>query len=165
MGKARDGTYYILDVRRLRGRPQEVQTLVRQTAEVDGWETAIWMEQEPGSSGAAVIDHYLRLLAGFAFRGERSTGSKADRAQPLAAQAEGGTVKLLRGPWNKDFLDEAEMFPFGVHDDQIDGATLAFAKLSRSWMGAEVEQGPCVLTAGRGDLGGWLGPASDGGVW
>jgi hypothetical protein len=88
------------------------------------------MEQEPGSAGATVIDHYLRLLSGFTFHGERSTGSKADRAQPLAAQAEGGTVKLLRGDWNKDFLDELELFPFGAHDDIVDSTTLAFRRLA-----------------------------------
>jgi predicted phage terminase large subunit-like protein len=101
MGRARDGTHYILDVRRLRGTPQQVETLVRHTAELDGRHVVIWMEQEPGSAGLAVIDHYRRhVFAGFAFHGQRSTGSKADRAQPLAAQAEGGTVKLLRGAWN-----------------------------------------------------------------
>src|SRR5439155_24083530 len=83
-------------------------------------------EQEPGSAGVALIDHYLRLLSGHVFRGVRSTGSKADRALPLAAQAEGGTVKLLRSPWVKDFLDEIEIFPFGRHDDQVDAASLAF---------------------------------------
>jgi predicted phage terminase large subunit-like protein len=132
MGKAKDGTYFIVDVRRIRGTPKQVEALVRQTAEQDGTDVAIWMEQEPGSSGVAVIDHYLRhILAGFNFHGERSTGNKADRAQPLAAQAEGGNVKLLRATWNKEFLDEAEVFPFVPHDDQIDAASLALAKVAR----------------------------------
>ena len=129
MGKARDRTLYVLDVQRMRGTPQQVQQLVHYTAEQDGRDVAIYMEQEPGSAGVTVISHYLRLLCGFSFHGQRSTGSKADRAQPFAAQAEGGAVKLLRGRWNKDFLDEAEMFPFGTKDDQIDAASLALAKL------------------------------------
>jgi predicted phage terminase large subunit-like protein len=133
MAKAQDGSHHILDVRRMRGTPQQVQALVRATAEQDGRGVSIWMEQEPGSSGVAVIDHYLRhVLAGFDFHGERSTGHKADRAQPLAAQAEGGAVKLLRGPWNKDFLDEIEMFPFGPHDDQVDAAAAAFVRLAET---------------------------------
>ena len=125
MGKAEDGTHYVLDVRRMRGTPQQVQALVKGTADEDGREVAIVMEQEPGSSGVAVIDYYLRLLGGYNFRGERSTGDKVTRAQPLAAQAEGGKVKVLRGPWNKDFLDEIEVFPFGKHDDQVDATSLA----------------------------------------
>src|SRR5262249_56364790 len=89
-----------------------------------------WMEQEPGSAGVVVIDHYRRLLSGFRFHGERSTGRKVDRALPLAAQAEGGTVQLRRGVWNGDFLDEVELFPLGAHDDIVYATTLAFSRLT-----------------------------------
>jgi predicted phage terminase large subunit-like protein len=130
MGRGYDRTLYVLDVQRLRGSPQEVQSLVLRTANADGPDVQILMEQEPGSAGKTVIDHYLRLLQRYSFHGERSTGSKADRAAPLAAQAEGGTVKLLRGSWNRGFLDELEVFPFGRHDDQLDGATLALTRLA-----------------------------------
>jgi phage terminase large subunit-like protein len=34
------------------------------------------------------------------------------------------------GLWNRYFLDEAETFPLGVHDDQIDAASLALEKLA-----------------------------------
>jgi predicted phage terminase large subunit-like protein len=130
MGKAEDGMHYVLDVRRIRGTPRQVEELVKQTAQEDGPEVKITMEQEPGSAGVIVADHYLRVLDGYAFSGERSTGDKTTRAQPLAAQAEGGTVKLLRAPWNRVFLDEIELFPFGVHDDQVDAASLALGKLA-----------------------------------
>ncbi len=134
MGKAGDGTFYVLDVRRERTTPQGVQALVRQTAQTDGEAVAVWMEQEPGSAGLTVIDTYTRLLAGFTFHGERSTGDKATRAQPLAAQAEAGNVRLLRGPWVKAFLDEIEVFPLGTHDDQVDAAALAFQKLAKGFI-------------------------------
>jgi predicted phage terminase large subunit-like protein len=125
------GDYFVEDVRRIRGTPQQVQALVRETADEDGRRVPIRMEQEPGSAGIAVVDFYLRhVLAGYDFAGVRSTGKKADRARPFAAQSEGGTVKLVRGSWNREFLDEAEVFPFGRHDDQIDAATLAFAELA-----------------------------------
>jgi predicted phage terminase large subunit-like protein len=130
MGRDKDGMNYILDVRRLRGTPLQVEGLVKRTAEADGRGVAVWMEQEPGSSGVAVVAHYLRLLSGWNFHGERSTGSKAERAQPLAAQAEGSLVKLVRGEWNKAFLDEVEVFPFGAHDDQVDAASLALDKIA-----------------------------------
>jgi predicted phage terminase large subunit-like protein len=130
MGRTAGGDLYVLDVRRLRGTPRQVEALVLQTAQEDGREVRIIMEQEPGSAGVAVVDHYLRLLQRYDFRGQRSTGSKADRAQPLAAQAEGGAVRLLRGPWNRDFLDEIEAFPFGRHDDQVDTASLALDRLA-----------------------------------
>jgi len=75
--------------------------------------------------------------------GERSTDSKADRALPLAAQAEGGAVKLRRDRWNKDCLDELEMFPYGHHDDQVDAASLALARwlADKSDLWADAEPG------------------------
>src|SRR5262249_28398281 len=104
---------------------------VRATAQEDGYFCPVWMESEPGSSGKAIIDHYLRfVLPGFTFHGERSTGSKVDRAQPVAAMAEGGHMKLGQGDWNKAFRDELESVPGGQHDDQCDALSLAFRKLA-----------------------------------
>jgi predicted phage terminase large subunit-like protein len=132
------GTCYVLDVKRLRSSPQAVEQAVRQTAELDGRETLIWMEREPGSAGVSLCDHYARhVLNGYAFHDERCSGSKATRAQPLAAAAERGLIKLLAGHWVKDFLDELEIFPMGNHDDQVDATALAFAKLQNKrqlWM-------------------------------
>jgi len=125
-----DGDFFVLDVRRVRTTPREVERLVVQTAGLDGRGTAVAMEQEPGSSGAALAERYARLLAGFRFRAERSTGDKLTRALPLAASAEAGLVRLVRGPWNAAFLDEAESFPLGTHDDQVDAAALAFGWLT-----------------------------------
>jgi predicted phage terminase large subunit-like protein len=97
-------------------------------AEADGKSTAIVSEQEPGSAGVTVVDYLSRLLAGFFYKGVRSTGSKVDRALPLAAQAEHGHVKLVRGLWNEELLSEFELFPYGRHDDAVDSASLAFSR-------------------------------------
>jgi predicted phage terminase large subunit-like protein len=137
-GKGEDGTVYVLDIKRLRGSPQAVESAVRTTAEWDGKAIPIWMEQEPGSSGATVVDHYARrVLMGWNFRAERSTGEKSTRAQPLAAAAERGLVKLVEAHWNKDLLDEVSIFPFANHDDQVDSLALGFNKLASKrtfWM-------------------------------
>jgi predicted phage terminase large subunit-like protein len=126
----RQGDFFVLDVRRVRTTPQEVERLVVQTASLDGKTCAITMEQEPGSSGVALCDRYARLLAGYRFKAVRSTGDKATRAMPLASAAEAGLVKLVRGPWNNAFLDEFESFPVGDHDDQVDATAGAFARLA-----------------------------------
>ena len=134
LGKNADNVYYVLDVRHTQSSPRSVEALIRQTAEVDGKAVPIWMEQEPGASGVAVIDNYTRrILSGWSFKGERSTGDKATRAQPFAAQAEAGNVRVLQAPWARAFLDEVEAFPLqgkGIHDDIVDAATLAFNKLA-----------------------------------
>jgi predicted phage terminase large subunit-like protein len=125
------GVFYVEDVRRTRATPMGVEALIKQTAELDGRGVAIYMEREPGSSGVNTIDHYAReVLVGFAFRGIKTTGSKLLRASPLSAAAEAGNVKLLRGAWIGEFLDELVAFPAGAHDDQADAASGAHEQLT-----------------------------------
>lgn len=129
----KDGVYYICDIRRARATPKGIEDLIKQMAQLDGREVEIYMEQEPGASGVSMIDHYAReVLKGFTFRGLKTTGSKELRANPVSSAAEAGNVKLVRGAWINDFLDEAEAFPAGGHDDQVDAVSGAFEALSRS---------------------------------
>jgi len=84
------------------------------------------------SGGKITIDHYGRhILQGFNFEGLRPRGDKMTRANPLSATAEQGRVALVRGSWNKDFLDEMESFSGDCeHDDQVDAASGAHGVLS-----------------------------------
>ena len=86
------------------------------------------MEQEPGSSGAAVIDRYARgVLQGYDFMGVSSTGSKVERARNASAAAQMGNVFITHNCRNMlPFLDECDLFPFGIHDDTVDGFSGAF---------------------------------------
>ena len=119
--------YFVEDVQRFRASPQAVDARVLQTARLDGVPCAVRMEQEPGSSGKIAIAHFRRLLGGFDFRGVPSTGDKVVRSNPVASEAEAGNVKLVRGPWINEFLREAEHFPNGSHDDQVDALSGAYA--------------------------------------
>ena len=126
------GQYTICDIQRVRTTPMGVEALVQQTARRDGRDVDIWIEQEPGSSGKSVIDHYQReVLKGYAVRGLRSTGSKVARAQPVSSAAEAGNIALVEGPWITAYLDEASLFPGGAHDDQVDSVSGAIAVLTR----------------------------------
>ena len=126
-----DGRYCIEDIVRLQGSPFEVQQAIRRTAERDGPEVRIRMEQEPGSSGVDVVDLYSRtILQGYDFRPDRVTGNKAIRAGPLAAAMECGNLWMARAPWNRDLVDELLEFPLGAHDDQVDACSGAFRELS-----------------------------------
>lgn len=54
---------------------------------------------------------------------------------PLAAQCEAGNVRLVKGAWNRDFIEELCSFPMGAHDDQCDAAAGAFNKIAHnSWV-------------------------------
>ena len=125
-----DGLYYVVDVQKMRGTPGEVEALIKQTADMDGRSTQIYIEQEPGASGVNTIYHYVtRVLQDYTVRGQRATGSKVERAGPVSSQAEVGNIRLYRGPWLGPFLDEVEAFPLGGHDDQVDALSGAFMRL------------------------------------
>lgn len=122
------GNCYIIDIRRMRSTPLDVERAIRAAADQNGKGVAIRMEQEPGSSGVITIDYYARkVLQGFDFAGIRSTGPKEERARPLSGNCEMGRVFIVRGKWNAAFLDELEQFPNGNHDDQVDAVSGAFS--------------------------------------
>lgn len=126
-----DGQFCIEDIIRLQGSPREVQEIIRKTAESDGLDTRIRMEQEPGSSGVDVIDMYARrILIGYDFRPEKVTGSKETRAGPMIAALENGNLRIAPGSWNRDMIEEFAQFPLGLHDDQVDACSGAFRELS-----------------------------------
>ena len=90
----------------------------------------IGVEQEPGSGGKESAEATLRMLSGYRCYADKVTDSKEIRAEPFAAQVQGGNVYLLPGDWNTDFLDECESFPNGRFKDQVDAASGAFARLT-----------------------------------
>lgn len=129
LGKSNDGKYYILDVRRFRKDPAGVQAQIRQVADEDGAGVKIVIEQEPGSSGKEVNDYYRRMvLADRTFMGDKVTGSKEERARPLAGQASNGHVYYVRARWNSALLDELDTFPLGKKD-QVDALSGAYRAL------------------------------------
>ena len=93
------------------------------------WRYQAWIEQEPGSGGKESAENTIRNSAGYPVYADKVTGSKEMRAEPCAAQVQGGNVYLVAGNWNADFLDEHESFPNGRTKDQVDACAGAFAKL------------------------------------
>lgn len=126
------GVAYVLDVKKARVNGHQVEHLISQTAYEDGHAVAIRMEQEPGSSGKALLDQYARyVLPGYDFAGIRATGDKVTRARPFAAAVANGNVRLVRAPWLTEWLDEFASFPEAAnHDDQVDSAVGAFTHLT-----------------------------------
>lgn len=125
-----DGVTYVEDVTRGQWETGQRDRTIRQTAALDGREVVQWGQQEPGSSGKDAALNFRKLLAGFPVYTEPVTGSKEVRAEPFASAAHAGLVKLVRGDWNKAWLDEVCDFPFGRHDDQTETAAGAYVKLA-----------------------------------
>ena len=125
------GQFFIFDLQRFQKTPKGTADKIRAVAELDGVEVDIWMEQEGGSSGKIATDYYAReILQGFAFHSEHPTGPKDVRAGPFSTAAENKNVFLVRGDWINAFLDEAECFPEGEHDDQVDACSGALNVLA-----------------------------------
>jgi predicted phage terminase large subunit-like protein len=130
MGRRADGRFVVANVARDRLRSQKVRELVVRTANNDTTEVSINLPQDPGQAGKEQAESYIRELAGFVVSSERVTGDKVSRADPFAAQWQAGNVDVVRGPWNDAYFAELEQFVTkGVHDDQVDASSDAFAKL------------------------------------
>lgn len=89
----------------------------------------IYVEREPGSGGKESAENTIRNLRGYSIFEDRVTGDKETRAEPYAAQVEGGNVGLVVDDWNKPFKDEHEVFPNGPFKDRVDAAAGAFNKI------------------------------------
>ncbi len=126
-----DGIFYIEDVVRGRWTSHERNLIMLKTAQADGVKVRVRLEQEPGSSGVDSVKEIIRMLVGFAVAADRVTGDKGVRAEPFAAQAEAGNVKMVRAVWNSAYLDELTSFPNAAHDDQVDASSGAFNILVR----------------------------------
>lgn len=123
--------YYIEHVERFRESPAKVEDAIKRLAGVDGNDVEISLAQDPGQAGKAQVRHLVSVLSGYTVRSRLESGDKITRASPLSAQAEHGNVKLVKGHWNDAFLNEAENFPDGRFDDQIDAGAGAFHRLSQ----------------------------------
>lgn len=131
----RQGLSYVLDVRRGRWRPSEVENQLARTALEDAAvflgdrsRVRIYVAQDPGASGKIVVDSLIRrTLQGYPVQGIRETGSKEDRARLISAQADRGNLVLVEAEWTDTLLREMEAFPEVPHDDQVDALSGAYA--------------------------------------
>lgn len=138
---ASDGVLYVEHVVRGQYAALEREKVIRQTAEADAaryGRVLVWMEQEPGSGGKESAEATVRNLAGFRVYKETVSGDKATRAEPFAAQCAGSNVRLVRGAWNGNYLDELTAFPHGVFSDQVDASAGAYNKLASTKKVAKV---------------------------
>ncbi len=130
------GVYWVEDVIRGQWSSHERNRVIKQTAQLDGEDCEIDLEQEPGSSGKESAEISIRELAGYIVHAERVTGDKLTRARQLSAQCEARNVKLVRGSWNETYLVELHRFDGkGGSDDQVDGSSGAFNKLATVYSG------------------------------
>ena len=130
------GMIYIEDSRTGQWSTDPRNRIMLQTADLDaqvhGQKIPQWFEEEGGSSGKDASRAIIKYMSGHIIKAHRPTGSKDTRLEPFAAQAEAGNVKLIRGPWNGDYIEEMCAIPNGRFRDQADGTSGGYNKLARA---------------------------------
>lgn len=144
--RAFDGCFYIEDVVRLQGSPKKAEDAYKNTASQDGTDVRISIPQDPGQAGKFQANYLIRQLPGYTVRSSTETGDKTTRAEPVSSQAEAGNIKLVRGLWNEDYIEELSKFPFSEFADQVDATSRAFAALLKIPV-EQVPIGPEVVNA------------------
>jgi predicted phage terminase large subunit-like protein len=125
------GRYTIVDVVRMRGSAGQVEAKILETARTDGDGVWISFPQDPGQAGKFQSSYLAARLAGYKVLFFPESGSKINRALPVAAQIEVSNFSMVRANWNAALLEELAEFPIGRKDDQVDALTRAFATFPR----------------------------------
>jgi predicted phage terminase large subunit-like protein len=117
-----NGVLYIDDVIRIKAEWPDVQKLIIKTALTEPGTVLGIEEALHGLAGLQELRRRPELLT-TTIRGIRVDRDKKARAMPWAARAESGKCMLIRGDWNRVFLDELVSFPMGSHDDMVDAVS------------------------------------------
>jgi len=116
----------IEDVKRGQWASEERERIIKETAESDGREVIVMIEQEPGSGGKESAENTIRNLAGFVCLRDLPKGNKEFRADPLSVQVNNGNILLRVADWNYKFIEEFRLFPNGKYKDQVDASSASF---------------------------------------
>jgi predicted phage terminase large subunit-like protein len=158
LSKDSSGIYYVEHVAKMFCTPGAVTDAMVNTAQQDGRDVMVAFHQDPASAGKYEAEISARALDGFDVRFSTASGDKETRAKPISAQAEAGNVKIVRGPWNSEFLRVVENFPVGKHDDEVDAPSGAHGFIAGQC--GPIASVVIIRTSGRGMF---VGPLTHGG--
>ena len=131
------GLFYVLDMVRGQWSSLQRRQVMVATAERDHeryrGNVQTWIEREPAAGGKESAEADARAMSRWPvyFENPSSEGSKELRAEPMAAGAENGLIKLVRGPGLdvETWLTEITQFPTGSLKDIVDASSGAYNKL------------------------------------
>jgi len=132
MGKRSNGRYIIADVVNRQMAASDVRKTILMTAQMDRdkyGDVRIRLPQDPGQAGKEQAESYIKFLSGFNVTTELESGSKATRAEPMAAQWQAGNFDILAGEGNEPYLLQLENFPDGKFKDMVDASANAFLEI------------------------------------
>lgn len=122
------GMHTILDCVYGQWSVSEVDRRIQQTAERDGKEVLIALEQQPGVAGKIALKHFRELLAGYHIVPIPARASKTARAVETQRYGQEGLVCLAYNPrWNSWLREQILGFPTVRFDDGVDGLVTSIA--------------------------------------
>lgn len=131
------GNFYIEDVVKFQRQIDGVLKGIRDTAWQDGLDVRQIIPCDPGQAGKVANKFYINFLAenGISSYVEAANphANKVTRFGPFASVAANGSIKLVRGDWNRAWLDEVCFFTGkkGETDDQTDATSTAFNRVAK----------------------------------
>lgn len=137
MSRDKMGNYYIEDVTIFQKQIDGVLTEIKDTAWRDGLDVVQILPTDPGQAGRVAIKFVISKLAefGISCRAEPMNphSGKKTRFQPFASVAHTRSIKIVRGDWNRRFLDDICGFTGekGGADDIADATATVFNQLCR----------------------------------
>jgi predicted phage terminase large subunit-like protein len=130
IGRDAEGRYYVLDCVRFQEGTDERNKKMLLTAKWDGTKVKIIVPEDPGSAGKDQALGFIRMFSGYKVTKVRETGSKTTRADTFASQVNAGNVTIVKGAWNRDYVEEHRTFPNGKNDDMVDASSGAFSDIA-----------------------------------
>ena len=129
------GVTYVADARRKREDALAIEQFLQNTAREDAekWGCKrVRIPQDPGQAGKAQINYLIRkVFPGYNAGATLDSGDKVSRVTPFAAQQRAGNVCLVRGEWNRVYVEEFRTFPGkGRHDDFVDATSAGYTEVA-----------------------------------
>jgi len=121
----------VLDVSYNQVEWDEVEPIIAAQAVIDGDKVQLGVESAFYQTRAVTKLMRRSELHNFVVRGIKPDADKFTRALPFAARVGEGMVDLLQRSWTDRFVASLCSFPYGVHDDDIDGASGAYLMLDK----------------------------------
>lgn len=123
---------FVCDVVRGQWAQAELEANILSTAEADGRDVPIYIEQEPGSSGKNYANYLAKtVLWEYTVKVKAPNSDKWLKAQPFFAAVARGNARLRSAAWNKVVRHEFISLPtVGVNDDCVDAISQGYNELT-----------------------------------
>lgn len=97
----------------------------------NGYDERSKIAVEPKAGGKDIVSVLRNATALNVVEDFNPTKDKTARVRDIQARLAAGRCKLVRGPWNEEFIAECTMFPKAKHDDKVDTLVMAMNETNK----------------------------------